>query len=100
MMLFFAVCFGTVFLSNRSWIEKLIIIGSAAPIAVLANVMRITTTAVLYHIGGVELGNKVFHNLAGWFMMPLAVILLWILLWLLDHALVTPAAQKPLVVNS
>ncbi|MHB8866411.1 MAG: exosortase/archaeosortase family protein [Pirellulaceae bacterium] len=100
MMLFFAICVAAVFLSNRSWIEKLIILASAAPIAVLANVIRIAGTAKLYQVGGVELGNKFFHDLAGWFMMPLAVLLLWALLWMLDHALVIPQTEKPLFVKS
>jgi len=99
MMLFYAVCFGAVFLSNRTWIEKLIILLCAAPIAVLANVIRISITGVLYQVGGVELGKKVFHDFAGWLMMPLAVVLLWILLWFLDHALVTPPEKRPLYVE-
>jgi exosortase len=99
LMLFFAVCFGAVFLSERTWIEKLIILASAAPIAVLANVIRISTTAILYKFGGVDLGNAVFHDLAGWFMMPLAVVLLWIELWILDQMLITPEVKKPLVVR-
>lgn len=100
MMLFFAVCFGAVFLSNRRSYEKLIIVAAAAPIAVMANVIRITATAVLYQTGGVDLGNKFFHDLAGWFMMPLAVVLLWTLLWILDHALVTPQQQRPLMMET
>jgi exosortase len=100
MMLFFAVCFGAVFLSDRRWYEKLFILAAAAPIAVLANVIRITGTAVLYQVSGVDLGNKFFHDLAGWFMMPMAVVLLWILLWILDHALVTPEQQRPLMIET
>ena len=92
-------CVGAVFLSDRSRIEKWIILASAAPIAVLANVIRISATAVLYQVGGVELGNRVFHDLAGWFMMPLAVVILWFLLWFLNHALVTPKVEKPLFVK-
>lgn len=99
MMLFFAVCCGAVFLSPRSWLEKLIMLAAAVPIAILANVIRISLTAVLYQVGGVELGNKVFHDLAGWFMMPLAVVLLWVLLWFLDRALVPVARRKPVLVR-
>lgn len=100
MMLFFAVCLGAVFLSDRRWYEKLVILAAAAPIAVLANVIRITGTAVLYQVSGLDLGNKFFHDLAGWFMMPMAVVLLWILLWILDHALVTPEQQRPLMIET
>lgn len=99
MMLFVAVAAGAIFLSRRSVVESLIILASAAPIAVLANVIRIASTAVLYQIGGQELGDAVFHGLAGWFMMPLAVVLLWCELWVIDHALVTPEEKKPLLVR-
>jgi exosortase len=99
MMLFFAVCFGATLLSNRTWYEKLIILACAAPIAVAANILRISLTAILYRFGGVELANKVFHDLAGWLMMPLAVVLLWIVLWFLDHALVAPPKKQPLYVE-
>ncbi len=97
MMLFAAVCFGAVFLSDRTWYEKLIMLASALPIALVANIIRIATTAVLYQVGGTELGDKLFHDLAGWFMMPLAVVLLWMLLWILDRSLVTPQEQKPIL---
>lgn len=100
MMLFFAVCVGSVLLSNRNWLEKTLILISAAPIAFIANVVRISATAVLYKLGGVELGNKVFHDLAGWFMMPLAAILLAVFLWFLDHALVVPIKDKPVFSGS
>ena len=99
MMLFFAVCFAAVFLSHRTRIEKLIILASAIPIAVLANVIRISMTAVFYQLGGIDMGKKLFHDLAGWFMMPLAVILLWVVLWFLDHALVPITPNKPLLVR-
>ena len=68
---------------------------SAPVIAVLANVVRITVTAMLYEFGGVKLGAAIFHDLAGWLMMPLAVLLLWGELWILDRTLVDRPAAKP-----
>jgi exosortase len=97
MMLFFAVCVGTALLTRRSWLEKAIIVLSAAPIAVLANVVRIAVTAILYETAGKEWGDAVFHDLAGWFMMPLAVALMWLELAILDRALVERKAASPVL---
>ncbi len=77
MMLFIAVCTAVAFMIKRPRIEKVIILLSAAPIAVIANLVRITLTAVLHSMSHHELANTTYHDLAGWFMMPLAVVLLW-----------------------
>ena len=77
MMLFITVCTAVAFTIKRSPVEKVIILLSAAPIAVIANLVRITLTAVLHSMSHHELANTTYHDLAGWFMMPLAVVLLW-----------------------
>jgi exosortase len=77
MMLFFAVCVGAVLMMKLAWWEKVVIVLSAVPIAVVANVIRITATGVLYQTASSELAEAMYHDLAGWFMMPLAVALLW-----------------------
>jgi exosortase len=51
---------------------------SAAPIAVLVNVLRITVTGLLHETVGTRIANLVFHDLAGWLMMPAALALLWL----------------------
>lgn len=76
-MLFAAVCTGAAFLSRRGPVFRIALIVSAIPIAIVANIARITVTAVLYRFASAELANIVFHDLAGFFMMPLAVVLLW-----------------------
>jgi len=95
MMLFVTVCFAAALVMDRSRIEKMIIVLSAAPIAVLANVARITTTAMLHEWASHDVADVVFHDLAGWFMMPLAVMLLWGEMWLFSHALVDPPPPGP-----
>jgi exosortase len=78
MMLFVTVCAGAALAMRGSVLERLLVFLSAAPIAVLANIVRITVTSVLYETAGPELAEKFFHDLAGWFMMPLALLLLWV----------------------
>jgi exosortase len=96
MMLFGAVCAGMALSVKRTALEKLMIIASAAPIAVLANIARIVVTALLYEIAGPEWGEMLFHDLAGWFMMPLAVLLLWLELELMSRIVIRRTASGPL----
>jgi len=88
MMLFLAVCVGAVFLMNRAPWQNVVIVLSAAPIAVVANVVRIAVTGVLHETASPELAETVYHDLAGWFMMPLAVVLLWIEMAILSRLFV------------
>lgn len=69
---------------HRTLGERVLIVLSAAPIAILCNVIRITLTGVMHEVASPELANLVFHDLAGWLMMPMALGLLWIELWLLS----------------
>lgn len=90
MMLFFAVCFAAAFVVKRPPLDRAVLILSAAPVALLANMMRIVTTGVLHQTVSHEAADALFHDLAGWFMMPLAVVLLWGEMKLLDCLLVAP----------
>jgi exosortase len=93
MMLFLAVCVGaTFFMKSGPWVKTLVIL-SAVPIALAANVMRITLTGVLYQLASHDVAEVVYHDLAGWLMMPLAVVLLWTELELL-HRLTTVPEEK------
>ncbi len=96
MMLFVAVCTGVALAMKRPWIEKVIVVLGAAPIAVIANLIRITVTAVLHYLSHHDLANTTYHDLAGWFMMPLAVVLLWIELAILRRIFVARPVGGPL----
>ena len=96
MMLFIAVCSAVALTLKRTWLEKAIIVLSAAPIAVLANLIRITVTAVLHSLSHHDLANTTYHDLAGWFMMPLAVVLLWVELAILRRIFVVVPVSGPL----
>jgi exosortase/archaeosortase family protein len=65
------------------WQEKLVLIASALPIALLANLIRIVATAMVAELIDIQAASLVFHDLAGWLMMPLALGMLALELWLL-----------------
>lgn len=87
---FIAIATGVAMVIRRPWLDKIMIVASALPIAVLVNVARITVTGVLHQLVGSRLANLVFHDLAGWLMMPMALGLLWLELVLLAHLLIEP----------
>jgi exosortase len=78
LMIFFALSTVLALLVRRPWTDKAVIVVSAIPIAIICNVARITVTAILYVTAGDKWADLVFHDLAGWLMMPLALGLLWL----------------------
>jgi exosortase len=75
---FFAMATGLVLVIQRSLLEKVLIILSAFPIAIVANVARITLTGFLHQVAGGRVADMVYHDLAGWLMMPFALAMLWL----------------------
>lgn len=63
------------FLIRRPRWERIIIVALGVPIAVLSNGIRGFVTACFMHYTGSELASKGFHDVAGWAMMPLALLL-------------------------
>ncbi len=99
MMVFFALAFAVVILVRRPLLDKVVLVISAIPIAILANVTRIVVTGFLYENVGGEVAKAFFHDFAGWLMMPLALLLLWLELKLLSWLLIEVTPARPLTVG-
>lgn len=99
LMVFFALATATIVFHGRFLWEKLVIVASAIPIALIANVARIAITGYFYGTGQEELADRVFHDLAGWLMMPMALGLLALELWLLSKIFVVETGE-PVVFRS
>jgi exosortase len=81
-------------LADRSLVQRLIIVASSLPLAVVCNVVRITLTGALKELlGSGRATQLVFHDLAGYLMIVLGLFLLWLELGLLNR-LFTPAERK------
>jgi exosortase len=78
--IFVALTVAACLVVNRPLWQKLVIVSSSIPIAVLCNVVRISTTGVLYDIAD----HDTVHDVAGWLMMPLALVVLLVELKFLD----------------
>ncbi|OWK43550.1 exosortase/archaeosortase family protein [Fimbriiglobus ruber] len=69
---------------SRPVLDRVMIFVSAIPIAVLCNVLRIIVTGLVYYAGWKQLGDMIVHDLAGWLMMPVALVFMWVELRILD----------------
>ena len=85
---FFAITTALALVMRRPLADRILIVLSAVPIALLANVGRITLTGVLHETVGKRVADAVYHDLAGWLMMPLALVLLWAEIWWLSRLLI------------
>ena len=85
--IFIALSVAIVMLGNLAWYENLVILASAIPIALAVNAIRITLTGVMYTIDPV-LAEKIFHDWAGYFMMPMALGMLYLVQKLLTNLFV------------
>jgi exosortase len=98
--IFSALAVAMIFLIERPWWDKFMIILSAIPIALIVNIIRITVTGLLYLAVGPEneFVKHLGHDWAGYFMMPLALGFLWVELQVLERLTIpVDAAQlKPI----
>lgn len=94
LVVFFALATAVVMVTARPWLDKLVILASAIPIALLSNILRITATGMMYELGYGEMASHFFHDVAGYFMMPLALGMLWVEVKVLA-ALVIEAPVRP-----
>lgn len=78
LVIFFALCTGVAILIQRPLWERFLVVLMAIPIALASNIIRIIVTGFLHVVAGPKLADVVFHDLAGWLMMPLALGLLWV----------------------
>lgn len=93
LMVFFALAAAFVFSVRRPWPDKVALLASAVPIALVSNIARIVLTGVLFQCGvQSETVHAFFHDAAGWLMMPFALVLFWVELRILSRLMIAPPA--------
>jgi exosortase len=92
--IFFAMSVALVMIIDRPWWDRLIILLSAIPIALVSNVVRIVTTGLLFLLFGQDKPwlSQIIHDWAGFAMMPVGLGLLWLELTILSR-LTIPADE-------
>jgi len=93
--IFVALAVAITLVTDRPLWERAVIIASAVPIALLVNIIRITITGILHLTVGTEIADKVFHDLAGWVMMPMALGFLYVEFQILLHLVIDDGPTGP-----
>jgi exosortase len=96
LVLFFAVATAIAILIDRPWWCRVLILASAVPVALAANILRITSTALAHEYVSVNWASWWFHGLAAWLMMPTGILLLYLELIYLDRAFPEKPVDRPL----
>jgi exosortase len=78
----------TIMIRSRPVWERVVLMLSTIPIALISNIIRIAATAWCYHKFGREWGDKIVHDTAGWAMMPIALVLVFLELQVLSWLVV------------
>jgi exosortase len=85
LMMFFAYATAVVMVIKRPLLDKIVLMLSAAPIAMIANIMRISLTGLLHAYSTKAIADHVYHDLAGWLMMPMALLMFGTELYILSQ---------------
>jgi exosortase len=96
---FFVISGLVVLLVKRAWWEKLIILASSLPIALLCNTTRLAVTAIAFTVLSGEYWEKIFHDFGGYAMMPLALAAIVTELWLLTRLTVLPTKEETVIIT-
>jgi exosortase len=95
---FFAMTTAVAILTRRSLLQRILIVVSCVPLAVVCNVARITLTGVVQETMGAEWAHRVFHDWAGWLMIVLGLALLWLELAVLGRLFGSSGNSTPVLV--
>lgn len=97
LVVFVALSAAMALLTRRPLLDKLILLVSAIPIAIVSNIIRITATGILHETMSSEAANAFFHDLGGWLMMPLGLLFLALEVKILSHLFIDPPPAPPRV---
>jgi exosortase/archaeosortase family protein len=96
---FFVISGLVVLLVRKAWWEKLVILASSLPIALLCNTARLAITAIAFTVISGEQWEKIFHDFGGYAMMPLALAAVVGELWILAKLTTAPTKQELIIIT-
>jgi exosortase len=106
LIMFFTLCVGAAFIIRKPVWERVLIVVSAPPIAILANVFRITLTAIFFEMShqwpsvlSKAFADKFYHDFAGLLMPVVAILILLGEIALMSKLMVQPVTDRTLVVR-
>jgi len=78
-----------VYLSDKGWLRKVILLASAVPLALIVNIIRVSGTGILAHFHGEKVARGFLHEFSG-----LAVFAFGFILLFLEYSLLNKSGTK------
>ncbi len=88
LMAFVALGVAMAYLHKRPVWQRLVLLASTVPIAILCNIVRVTVTGFIHVLIGPKYSQGVYHDALGMCMLPLAFALYGTLAWFLSNVFV------------
>jgi exosortase len=98
LMAFVALGVAMAYLHDRPVWQRLVLLISTMPIAVLCNVVRVTVTGLIYVLWDPRYAQGVYHDMLGLMMLPLAFSFYGLLAWLMGNIYTEEEAVTPQVI--
>jgi exosortase len=94
LLAFFALGVAMAYLHYRPWWQRVVLLLSTLPIAILCNIVRVTVTGLIYVMGDPEYAQGFYHDMLGLAMLPLAFGLYGLLAWFMSSLFVEEEAPS------
>lgn len=95
LLMFIALSTAAALYMKLRLLDRFVLVLSSIPVALFANIARIVLTGILYERAGGAAAMTFYHDLAGWVMIPFALVLYWCEIWVLSRILIESAPSKP-----
>ncbi|PKL50235.1 MAG: hypothetical protein CVV39_01750 [Planctomycetes bacterium HGW-Planctomycetes-1] len=99
LMAFLALGVAMAYLHYRPIWQRLVLLASTVPIALLCNIARVTTTGFIYILWDPMYAQGIYHDMLGLLMLPLAFGLYGGLAWFMSNLVVEETVQQGVVIR-
>jgi exosortase len=99
LMAFLALGVAMAYLHDRRIWQRLILVASTVPIAILCNIVRVVITAFIYVLWDPRYAQGIYHDMLGMAMLPLAFGLYGILAWFMSNLVIEETVQKEVIIR-
>ena len=90
-MAFLALGVAMACLHYRPIWQRVVLLASTIPIAILCNIVRVTVTGFIYVVGNPKYAQGIYHDGLGMMMLPLAFGLYGFLAWFMSSLFIDEA---------
>jgi len=94
LMAFLALGVAMAYLHYRPVWQRLVLLASTVPIAILCNVIRVTVTGFIYVLGNPKYAQGIYHDFLGLTMLPLAFGFYGLIAWFMSSLFVEETSEQ------